>query len=352
MPRLELSKLRPGFIVAKDVYIEDGRVLLARGVTLTPMFIERLKQFGIDSVFVMDQYSRVDVYETIIDSTMLLVNRTLRKYVRPNGLNKGFEDAMFTVESIFTEILQNRTVLNLLTDLRSIEDHTYTHCVHVSVLSLIVGISMSLSKTQLLVLGTGGLLHDIGKTSIPPEVLLKKDPLTPEEFKLIRNHVNFGANILRSIPNIHPDVIEIAYQHHERYNGSGYPQGLTFHNVNESAKIVAVADVFDALTENRAYRKQHSPHEALEFLLGSGNYFFDAKTVRHFVENISIYRLGSLVKLSDGQIGMVTNISKYISARPIILILYDKNRNRVTQELEIDLGDPVNATVHIIKVLD
>jgi HD-GYP domain-containing protein (c-di-GMP phosphodiesterase class II) len=148
-------------------------------------------------------------------------------------------------------------------------------------------------------LGVGALLHDIGKLKIPEEILKKPSQLTVEEFEEIKKHTTYGYEILKNFENISMESAFIALGHHERFDGSGYPLQLRGENIYQFARIVAVADVYDALTSDRVYRKKLKPHESVEYITSLGTDHFDKEIVDNFIKHIAVYQLGTDKNMKD-----------------------------------------------------
>ena len=183
-------------------------------------------------------------------------------------------------------INQDLQLSNLLKVLKEYDRATYVHCINVAVYSTAIGVKINLSYNMLRLLAQAGIFHDIGKTLICKEVLNKNTNLTDSEFSLVKNHANYGANICKSfgLPSV---IISGVYEHHERYDGSGYPQGLDGEAISVFGRILAVADVYDALVSPRPYHDSFSPSKPIEDLSSDSGY--DKRMVYAFLEAISPY---------------------------------------------------------------
>jgi HD-GYP domain-containing protein (c-di-GMP phosphodiesterase class II) len=202
---------------------------------------------------------------------------------------------------------------------------------------------MGLTRDQMIDLGVGAMLHDIGKTQIPMEILMKPGKLTDEEYALMKEHSLQGYQMLKDIPDIPLLSAHCALQHHERLDGSGYPRGLKGDEIHLYGKIVGIADVYDALTTNRVYRKAFLPHEALEYLFTSTGQF-DSNLIAVFRDHVAIYPIGLIVTLSNGVKAVVVDINTKYPQRPIVRVL----KNADGQEIipyEIDLSQDFSITV-------
>ncbi|HOY66203.1 MAG TPA: HD-GYP domain-containing protein [Candidatus Ozemobacteraceae bacterium] len=227
-------------------------------------------------------------------------------------------------------------VLNLLA-VRAYDDYTYAHNVNVATLSLMIGQAMGLSRNDLHSLGVGALLHDIGKLKVAKEILNKIGPLTPKEFDLIRQHPRVGYEMLRSSREIGEWSKLIVLQHHEKFQGGGYPAGLKGNEISVMARIVAIADVYDALTTSRPFRPAMSPYLSTKILLSNTENQFDPAILAVFLRRMSVYPPGSLVRLNTGVIAAVARSNPGAILRPIVRLLKDAQGLDVINTKEIDL---------------
>ncbi|MGB9804909.1 HD-GYP domain-containing protein, partial [Desulfofundulus sp.] len=209
-----------------------------------------------------------------------------------------------------------------LTEICSADMYTYAHSVDVCVLALTVGVKFGYEKKDLLRLGIGGLLHDLGKSKVPPEILNKPGKLTPEEFREIKKHPAYGYKIiLESQDRIDPRSAAVILNHHERYDGTGYPRGLKGDEIDEMSAICSVADVYNAITTDRVYRKAHPPHEAYEMIMASGDLMFSSRIVEAFLKCVLPYPPGSVVRLSSGLVGVVLRVKQGFPFRPVLKLV-------------------------------
>ena len=345
-------------VVGHPVYNSRGEVLLNRGVVLTEKYIESLKKLGYPALYIIDE-SLPEIYvEDVIDENTRMQAVVLARRILDGGpkhkaaLNRALMgEAKHTVRDIIDQLLESPSLVVNMVDIRSMDDYLFAHSVNVCVLSLITGISLGYSREKLLRLGIGALMHDMGKTLIPQSILNKPGPLTKEEFEIVKEHTSYGYTILTSTGSQVPMISAlIALQHHERYGGDGYPQGLGSQKIHEFAQIVGIADVYDAMTADRVYRKAYPPHEAYEMLMASGDYLFDYHLVKTFLSHIAAYPAGTLVKLSSGEVGMAVETKKGHSLYPKVVLLADPQGNPLPERIELDLS--AQTTTTIVKVLD
>jgi HD-GYP domain-containing protein (c-di-GMP phosphodiesterase class II) len=206
-------------------------------------------------------------------------------------------------------------------DLRAYDDYTFYHSVNVGVLSVTVGAALGLNKKQLHNLCLAALLHDIGKVFIPKEIVNKPEKLTDEEFKIIKTHSIKGYEYIREKFDIPVSSYIGVLQHHERYDGTGYPFSIEGNKISMFGKIIAASDVYDALVSSRPYRKAVLPSEAMEYIMGGSGSYFDALIVNTFTQRIAPYPVGTCVLMSDGRCGIVVENYYNCCLRPKIKVV-------------------------------
>jgi len=352
MRKIAVDQLQAGMQVAKSIYKADGMPLLRAGTLLTDGYIRRLMDLGISAVYIYDEYTAdLDITDVICESTRVEAVAKLRKVMDAARLGQGINlnivrETKEIVNKIIDDLLVNKDILVNLNDIRVVDDYTFGHSVNVSVLSLIVGIAMGYNQLQLRDLGVGALLHDVGKTQINEKILKKPTSLQAEEFEEIKKHTWYGYEILRNCDNISLLSSHIALQHHEGYNGNGYPRNLHGTEIHEYARIVSVVDIYDALTSDRVYRKAILPYYAIELLQTLKGDKLDPQIVDLFLRHIPPYPLGSKVKLSTGEFGFVIDLNKNSITRPVVRIFQDTKKGIYH---EIDLVK--HPSVFIMEVL-
>jgi putative nucleotidyltransferase with HDIG domain len=241
-------------------------------------------------------------------------------------MNKRIEmsEVKENVEELVESVTRNPDALTALIKLRRFDDYTYTHCLNVSVLSISTGKALGLSPDDLRTLGMGTMFHDLGKTRIPSYILNKPGKLTDDEFVIMKNHAALSAVIIEEQKLDVPDeVIEVAKFHHERLDGSGYPDHLEGEKIPKLAVVCGLSDVYDALTSDRVYHKGKLPHEALKFIYSLRGTHFEPSWVDRFVQSVGIYPPGSIVELNSGHIAVVIEVDHSALLTPLIKIIAD-----------------------------
>ncbi|MCR4435826.1 MAG: HD-GYP domain-containing protein [Clostridiales bacterium] len=345
MRKVHIDNIVPGAKVAKAIFTPDGRILLTSGEELKKKYIDKLRDNNITELYIEDEISReIDGQDVICQETRteatVLVKNLMNNYALANTTR-----IQETVNRIINDLLNNDDILLILSDIKSVDDYTFEHSVNVCILSLIIGIGLGFNMDRLKELGVGALLHDIGKLRIPEEILKKPSQLTIDEFEEIKKHTIYGYEILKKSGKIHMVSAFIAFGHHERYDGSGYPLQLKGDNIHQFARIVAVADVYDALTSDRVYRKKLQPHEVIEYITSLGTHHFDQRIVDTFVRFVTLYPVGTGVILNTKARGLVVKVNKDMPTRPLVRIIYDEESKKLQEYYEIDLSKKLNVFI-------
>ena len=271
------------------------------------------------------------------------------------GIAIDIEEAREMAGEMVESIIKNENAMVWLAQLRQRDEYTTQHSLNVSVFSILFGRYLGLRKSQLKLLGFGALFHDIGKMRVPLEVLNKTEKLTADEMALLKEHPEHGRAILGGDEKVPSEVIDIAFTHHERFDGSGYPRGLSGEKIGRFVYIVSIVDVYDAVTSDRAYHMGISPHEALNLMYGSAPTSFPAELVEEFIRCLGIYPVGSLVELDTGEVGVVMTVNRKRKLRPILTLVLNRDKQPYPQykmlNLDIDTGEgkPQQGIKKILK---
>lgn len=350
MQRISISRLRPGMKLAKDVFADDGRILLLKGFVIKPRYIHRLSAYNVEYVYVEDGQVPVEqideeiIYEDVFCNIKSVTeNARLDKPLDLQALKE-------TVYELVRQILNDDTVFMALTGIRDIDNYTFLHSVDVCIYSVITGKALNMPLEEIRELAFAAVLHDIGKCRVPLEILNKPGKLTDEEFFIIKNHPIYGMDITKNTPELPPGIPKIICQHHEKWDGTGYPVGLKSFDIDRMARIISIADVYDALTANRVYRKRRMPHEAAEYLIAQSGQHFDPYILQTFINNIAVYPENLIVMLNTGEIARVLSSRRGLpSMRPIVSVITRKNGPPVLTPYVLDLQK--NPSVSIVDII-
>lgn len=321
--KLPVRYLLPGMVLASPIVSNNKQLLLNQGAILNTKSISALKRYGI-LVADVDIIGKELAQREEINYNVSLNAVSLVEELARGGGSVDYKKILCTVESIVAEILEGKAIAGNLTNLCSVDMYTYAHCVDVCILSIAAGVLLNYDRKKLLTLGTGSLLHDIGKLKVPLNILNKPDKLTAEEFEKMKRHSDYGYQMSKKIYDITALSREIILNHHEKYDGSGYPQGLRGDRISDMAVICSVADVYNAITTDRIYRKALPPHEAYEMIMAAGDLMFKNDIAMAFLKLIKPYPVGSAVSLSNGLKGIVIDLKEELIFRPVVKILETK----------------------------
>jgi putative nucleotidyltransferase with HDIG domain len=246
-------------------------------------------------------------------------------------------EAEAAVNELDNSICHNKDALFLLMRLRKKDEYTFDHSVSVGVLLLAFCRAMGFDQETTRAIGLGGLLHDVGKMAVPLAILNKPSALNDDEFKKIQQHVIYCRKILATTHNISLPVAQIAMEHHERFDGTGYPHGLSGEAISLGGQMAAIADVFDALTSDRCYRNGIDQVEVLRKLYGWSRSHFNEGLVHRFIRCIGIYPAGTLVQLESGLLGVVVESTDNLLC-PVVRPIYDIRHDWAVNQKDIDLS--------------
>jgi putative nucleotidyltransferase with HDIG domain len=256
--------------------------------------------------------------------------------------NEGIPDpkaARALVDSLAQAVSANRTALIALTALKNYDNYTFTHMVNVSILTMSQARALGMDGQPLRELGLAALMHDIGKVRTPTEVLNKPDKLTDAEFTIMRMHVVDGAEILRRTPEMPTVAPIIAFEHHLRIDGTGYPFGVKRGTLNIGTQLCGIADVYDAMRSQRSYQQAFPSDRILEVLKRNDGHQFDQNLVRRFIQLLGIYPPGNLVRLDDGSIGVVLAVHAPDPYKPRVKLVMASNGEMLEFPVEINLWE-------------
>lgn len=339
--RLEfINRVKENDILGKSILTNEGQVLLRAGVRISGLYIQKLKELGVFYVYIKDdRLDDIDVEDEKLTElkqiTMKSISNIMKNVHSCSG--KRLKESLRAVEDMISYIIDLGDVNKSLNDIQTYDNYTYVHSLDTCIMTAFLGISSKFNGWDVRELGIGGMLHDIGKTQIPINVLNKQGNLNEEEFDEIKKHTIYGAKMLKKNPAISDSIIKMVEQHHERIDGRGYPYGLSGNEISKYAKVVCICDVYDAISNDRCYRQKFNPSDAYELILSGSGTSFDEDLVKSFRNTFAIFPLGCCVKLSSGEEGYVIRQNKGFPDRPVIRILYDSKTKEPVPFYEVDL---------------
>jgi len=349
MMEVNVAELLSGDILAADVYSSSGKILAKKNTVITENTILGLKKNYIDSVYIFRDlgYSNpsdfLNIKDILIKEAVEIIDTQVMKFIKK-------EKNIYELKDIIIDLLKNDKIMNLMIPLRVLGDNIFRHCVSVAFYSIAVGKEMYFPINRLFILGTAALLHDVGMTEIPPNIVNKKGTLTEAEKMIIQRHPRYGFEIVQNAGSFSAEIYSIILEHHERYDGTGYPNGLVNDKIHTMAKIIAVCDVYDALTNDRPYRAKHTRSESVEYLLGSGNFYFNHEIVKALINTIIIYRYGQWVELSTKEIGVVVDDEvEGFKPKPKVMVYFNEEGRQLSEPKLVDLSLRESINISIIR---
>ncbi len=381
--RILTSRATQNMIVADDVYTSDDKLVIPEGTVLTEDIIDSLKEYGVFAIRIKvddegnnaaaeNEKVMPDGDEVLKEQRQEIKNsaeqehESFLKQVKESKefevFHSAFVDSVDNLKNVFSKVVMHNEqidgesilsdvenvvskgrnsihILDMLQCMRGYDDVTYVHSVNVALLSNMIGriVYPDISDDELKVLTLAGLLHDIGKMMVPDNIIQKKGRLTLPEYNLVKTHVLFGNNILKGIDNLDPRIAEVAMRHHERCDGTGYPGGYKREQIEPFARIVAIADTYDAMTSDRAYRAAICPFDVIEMFEREGIVKYDVEFLLPFLEKAVQAYMNTDVRLSTNQIGKVIMINKNEFSKPVVQVgdeFYDLSKE--TNDIVID----------------
>lgn len=341
--------LREGLELGKTLYGVHNEPLLKSGIILTKSYIEGIRRLKFPGVYIQDDLSKdIETIDVISDNLRIATTSSIKKmFVKAeNGSKVSEDDISQQVESIIEELLDNKNMMINMIDLKCFDNYTYAHSVNVAVLSIVMGIAAGWKKDSLVQLGLGAILHDIGKVFVTKDVLNKPGRLSDDEFDEISRHSEFGHEyVLKHFSLPYKSYMAIL-DHHEKYDGTGYPGAKRGRAISRFGRVIAIADVYDALTSERPYRGAMNPADAIEYIMAGNGTMFDPVFVELFVRKIAPYPVGTMVCLSNSWTGIVVENYAEACLRPLVRII-EKNEDQV-DPFDISLFDQreyLNVTI-------
>jgi len=345
MRYLPIDQLEVGMSLGRNIYNDAGQLILSKDKIFTEIIIALFKRQGYQGVYIEDKISEDIVIEEIVS---IEIRNKAKQSIKRLFLSDDVDSSNIqneinlSISEIMQSILENKEVLVNMVDLKTYDDYTYSHSVNVGILSGVIGVALSFKDDQLKHLITAAMLHDIGKKFLDKELLNKTEKISENEYSILKTHSELGYNFFKDTLSFSAHVKTGILQHHERFDGSGYPLGKKGDEIPLISRIIGVADSYDAITSTRPYHKAYPPGEGMEYIMGNSGIGFDPKVVKIFAQKVAIYPAGTQVLLSNGEKALVMKNFECFSSRPWVKLLS-------TGEV-LDLKDDMNTmNITIIK---
>lgn len=322
MIKVYANELKPGMVLSEDVgSLKSGAILVSKGTVLNKKIIRKIRNQGVKYVFIYDP----EEYAEDIKQN----NFMIRYEIFSDKVEKVFSDIKLgkkiilseindELDELIVEIIQNNNILGRLRQLEEKDDYTFNHSLNVSMLATMIAKWLNYTDKQIKQIALTGLFHDIGKLKISDDILHKPGKLTNEEQEIMMKHPIYSYNILLDTVGISKNILVGVLQHHEREDGSGYPYGLKGDKIHEYAKIIAVCDVYDALTSDRYYKEKISPFYAAEVLEEQSFGILDPHITQLFLNKVSEFYAGCKVLLSNGKEGEIIYVHPQRPTKTIV----------------------------------
>jgi HD-GYP domain-containing protein (c-di-GMP phosphodiesterase class II) len=345
MQWVEVENIKEGMVLAQPIFLNNSNYdYLTTGFILKEKHMKLLANLNIAGVYISinekDIYKKIPKLNHITNfllrdtyiSTYLKLDTFFNQLINSGPVN--VKTLYQATEDIMSLLQIDDSLLLEMTTLKSYDYYSITHSINVCGLALFLGNKLQLSKEKLYTLGVGALLHDIGKIDIPNDILNKNQKLNDKEFAIMKRHSEYGYERIKNIVN--EEIAQIVLHHHEACNGAGYPMKLKGKEIDDLTKCVSVADVYDAVTTDRCYRKKMAPHEGIEVLLANVTLgILDWKMVMTFFQHVRIYPDNCMVKLNDDSIARVKFTSPDCPIRPTLeIVLPVKERGKIVHLIE------------------
>ncbi|HSW58084.1 MAG TPA: HD domain-containing phosphohydrolase [Dehalococcoidales bacterium] len=358
MRRLAVENAQLGMILARAIYDGSGNLILDTGTVLDTIHLPVLPRLDVKEIIIQD--SRVDdviIVPSISEETEAHAIRLLHKIIDSNRgtLVEHIKLDMASVDRVIKEIIQDS--YNIFLGEINIEgcispgNFDYIHPVKTTSLSILLGKKMGLNKNDLTLMGISAFLMNIGYIGVSQGILTSLDPEAQSASPEFRKHVETGARLIKLQKDVDPRIVDAVMQHHELWNGTGYQNKIKGKQINLFARIIAVASNYHSLISNQRNRKAYTPPEAAEYISAYSGEYFDPEVVQCFMRNVPFYPKGVMVRLNNGEIGVVTDSNIGYIGRVKVRIFFSRDMLEVPKPYDVDLSKPEHQHLTVAEIL-
>ncbi|HHX18069.1 MAG TPA: HD-GYP domain-containing protein [Clostridium sp.] len=316
--------LVPNMILAETILNDYGSVIIMENTVLDEHLIKKLQNQNLLKVKIFEEKTKrsatkiKEVFQKNYNEGIYEVKEIISELIIDKDVKT--EKVEKVVDSVINMAGEKMDLIRSMNQIKSSDEYLYTHSMNVAMLSMLIGKWLNYEDKKLNMLVEAALLHDIGKIKVPLEILNKPGKLTDAEYEEMKKHSEYGYRMLEEKGNISMDICLAVLMHHEREDGSGYPIGAKSNRIHDFAKIIAVADIYDAMTSERIYKERESPFEVFELMEEKTLGQLSVEVVLTFLNNIASYYIGDLVMLNDGRVGEIIHINPRHVSKPIIKV--------------------------------
>ena len=367
---IPLERVCEGMVLGADVLDKEGRLIVTKDTMISSLIVDKLRNFsGTKEVYVKVAKNKLDI-KTVVElpsgetkevlSSELNLEYSQERYL----IKEKFEEMHVSIKKSFDELSRNNTgteikkelektveeiknslsvnvhLLNEILDVKAVDEYLYNHSLNVAVISNLIGKWIGLSQSDLDILVLAGLVHDIGKLKVDQAVLHKPGRLTDTEFAEMKKHPAYSHKMLVEMGYTDQKMLKAVTLHHEKEDGTGYPLGIAGDRIPIHAKILAIADIFDAMTSNRVYKERVSPFKVLEMFQNQTFGKLDYNIIMTFIKKFTEYYVGSEVMLSNGEKAKIVSLNTYELTKPLLITnegkFIDISKNRAIQILDFE----------------
>lgn len=349
MKLISLKNIKENAQVGKTIFSYDGRKLLAEDLALRSSYIRNLLEWGVTSVYIKNKKEgAVEVDASLCKEVKTEIKQQIIKWLKRFAEEQLPSEQKDAVQKTIDKILGDGHIVKHLAEIRALNDQTFDRCISICSLSLITGASLGYNSQELKELGAGAILMDLGKTSLPGKLMINPGLLSSKERSELALHTELGYEALSKVKHYQESAM-VLLQHHERYNGSGYPQGLKRNQIHRYARIVSLVEMYVRLTNDGIDGKKLMPHEVIEYIRDHGNILFDPDITRAFLRQVITFLNGTNVLLNTGEKAKVMKVHPDLLARPLVKVYFDKEGNQLKTPVEKNLEQ--DLTLFIVKAL-